>query len=201
MIWLRLGRLQLTLVLASALLLVGAVAALVVPAPAPLAPSGASGSRGTPPSFEAPLPAVANDPAIPLVEGNPFDASRKPPAQRITSTRQAGSEDGSEQMGIANFVLLGTVITGNGRDIAVIQANGVAPGGTYHVGEEPMPGYRVTRITRTGATLSGPGGSIDLEIQKPGQEGQAANPVRRFGPGAVGPQPTYNEGDVGDEDQ
>jgi len=175
------------------------VAVLLVPSPAMPEPTGPRPGAGAPPAFEAPLPAVANDPAAPLVESNPFDASRKPPAQRHTATTSEVTDpDLQQNLGGANFLLLGTVMTLNGRDIAVIQTPGGTPGGTtFHVGEEPMPGFRVTRITRTGATIVGGGQTFELEVRKAGEEG-AMDRGRRFGPGAD--QAPYDEAQYEDEE-
>jgi hypothetical protein len=71
-----------------------------------------------------------------------------------------------------NFVLLGTVVSPNGRNIAIIQGNPTVPGGAaYHQGEEPIPGYRVTHIARDGATIEGGGQSIELKVQTTSQPG------------------------------
>jgi hypothetical protein len=173
MIWLRLEKGQLALVLLSAGCLLAAITVLLLPAPALPEAATAAPQPGAPPGIDIPFPAVANDPNPPLVEGNPFDASRQPPAQRRT-TMGTGTPEG-EQLTPYNFTLLGTVITGNGRDIAVIQGNPAVPrGGTYHVGEEPVPGFRVTRITRDGATITGQGQNIELKVRKASDTGAGA---------------------------
>ncbi len=171
MIWLRLDKGHLALVLLSAGFLLGAIAVLLLPAPAlPEAATRAAG-QGFAATFETPLPAVANDPTSALVEGNPFDATRQPPAQRRTIMGSGTPEEGMQGTPF-NFVLLGTVITGTGRNIAVIQGNPAQPsGGTYHVGEEPVPGFRVTSITRNGATIVGQGQTIELKVRKAGEPG------------------------------
>lgn len=176
MIWLRLDRPQLVLVLLAVAFLVGAIAALVAPTPALPEPAVPSAREGATIEFEPPLFAVANDPTSPLVEGNPFDDSRQPPAQRRTTTSaqdEAAALLADQGVGV-NFVLLGTVVRGSGRNIAVIQGNPLTPGGgTYHIGDEVMPGYRLTRITREGATISGGGQAIVLEINTPQPGAQA----------------------------
>jgi hypothetical protein len=176
MIWLRLDKGQLALVLLSVGFLIGAIAVLLLPTPAlPDAETRAAGNGAVAP-FETPFPAVANDPASALVTGNPFDASRQPPAQRRTIMSSGNPEDGQPGTPF-NFVLLGTVVIGNGRDIAVIQGNPAMPqGGTYHVGEEPVPGFKVTGITRDGATLVGQGQTIELKIRRPGDTNPRMNP-------------------------
>jgi hypothetical protein len=163
-IWLRLDKGQLALVLFSVALFVAAIVVLLLPAPALPEPAPLTSRDGSPPAFEAPLPSMANDPAGPLVDADPFDATRQPPARRRTTL---GAEGGDEQALPAAFTLLGTVVTGNGRDMAVIRANPALPtGATYRVGDEPLPGYRVTSIRRDGVTISGNGQLFELEIQK-----------------------------------
>ena len=176
MIWLRLDRGQLALVLLSVGFLIGAIAVLLLPTPALPEAETRAGGNGAPAPFETPLPAVANDPASALVTGNPFDASRQPPTQRRTVMSSGNPEDG-QQVTPFNFVLLGTVVIGKGRDIAVIQGNPALPqGGTYHVGEEPVPGFKVTAISRDGATLVGQGQTIELKIRRAGDTTQGMNP-------------------------
>ena len=197
MIWLRLDRGQMALVALSAGFLIAAIAVLLLSTPAlPVAESRSAGN-GAPLTFETPLPEVANDPAAALVTGNPFDASRQPPAQRRTIMGSGAPDDGSQSTPF-NFVLLGTVIIGRGRDIAVIQGNPALPqGGTYHVGEEPVPGFRVTSITREGATIVGQGQTIDLKIRRAGEPAPAGmNP--QFG---RQPNAGYDEDMCDDEDQ
>jgi hypothetical protein len=175
-IWLRLDKGQLALVLLSAGFLLGAIAVLLLPTPAlPKAETRTPG-EGARPAFETPLPAVANDPASALVTGNPFDASRQPPTVRRTVMGSGTPEDGMQATPF-NFVLLGTVITGTGRNIAVIQGNPSLPrGGTYHVGEEPVPGFRVTAITKNGATIVGQGQTIELTVRRASDAAAAMNP-------------------------
>lgn len=188
MIWLRLDKGQLALVLFSAALFVAAIVVLLLPAPALPEPAAPTSRAGSPPAFEVPLPSMANDPAGPLVDAHPFDASRQPPARRRTTL---GTEGGDEQAMPAAFTLLGTVVTGNGRDMAVIRANPALPtGATYRVGDEPLPGYRLTSIRRDGVIISGNGQLFELEIQK---AGQARTPQ---GLGGAGYQ-----GDFGDIDE
>jgi hypothetical protein len=193
MVWLRLNRAQFGLVFLSAALLVGGVAILLLPDPALPQPGTPEARDARTVVFEEPLPSIANDPAIALVASNPFDASRQPPAVRRTTTSAQTGEDENAGAAPASFVLLGTVVNARGRDIAVIQGGQEGPGGaTYHVGEEPLPGFRVTRITRNGATITGNGQTIELEIQKAAQTGPG-----RFIPGA---RPAGLEGGNDDED-
>jgi hypothetical protein len=187
-IWLRLDRGQLALVLLSTALFVAAIVVLLLPAPALPGPATHASRAGSPPGFDVALPSIANDPAGPLVDANPFDASRQPPATRRTTL---GTEGGDEQAMPAAFTLLGTVITGNGRDMAVIRANPAFPtGATYRVGDEPLPGYRLTSIRRDGVTISGNGQLFELEIQKAG-EARAPQGLRGAG----------YQGDFGDVDE
>jgi len=169
MISLRLNRLQLALAFLASALFLAAIAVLLLPAGARPEPALPMPRQGEPIAFEPPLYAVVNDPESPLVELNPFDAARRPPARRRT-TASAAEEAAALLQPIppANFVLLGTVVAGGNLTIAVIRANPLLPGGAnYHVGDEVLPGYRVTRITRDGATVVGQGQRFELTIQKP----------------------------------
>lgn len=168
MIWLRLNRAQVALASMAVALLIGAIAALLLPAPAlPRSPNATTVAESRI-SFEAPLPAIANDPASPLVERNPFNAARQPPEQRRTATSAAEAAallEAAQQP--VNLVLMGTVVTGTGRNIAVIKGDPASPtGANYHVGDEPLPGYRITRITRDQVTILGNGRNLELTVQK-----------------------------------
>jgi hypothetical protein len=168
MIALRLKGLQLALAGLAAALFLAAVTMLLLPADA--LPRAGAVRMGAPAvmTFDLPLYAVANDPESPLVERNPFDATRRPPAKRRTMTTE---EENAAALAEAQnppptFKLLGTVLNPRGRNMAVISGNPLVPGGSsYHVGDEVQPGFRVTRITRDAATIVGKGQRIDLTIQ------------------------------------
>ncbi|MFN2433035.1 MAG: hypothetical protein ABR599_09545 [Gemmatimonadota bacterium] len=165
---LRLNRLQLALGALAVALFVGAILALVLPPPEPAAAALPGGEPPPPLRFDPPLYAVANDPESPIVEQNPFESSRRPPERRWSAA--AAADPGLFQPAVAppSFTLLGTVVVPGGRHIAVIQGNPQQPGGaTYHVGDEVLPGWRLTHVTRTGATLVGEGQRIDLEVGNP----------------------------------
>ncbi|MBA2565743.1 MAG: hypothetical protein H0V09_10020 [Gemmatimonadetes bacterium] len=168
---LRLTRIQLALTLAAIALFVAAIAILLLPQRVPTLaapPSGGRSTSGAPLVFEPPLYVAANTVESPLVERNPFDNSRKPPVRRHTPGTSVGDSAGAQSVAPPQFTLLGTVLVPGGRDIAVIQADPSTPGGVnYHVGEEPLPGWRLTRITREEVTVVGQGQRIDLRIQKP----------------------------------
>lgn len=170
MIWLRLNRLQLALTALAVALLVAAVAVVLLPSPALPEAAVPTPNDVSAVSFEVPLYAIANDPESPLVSGNPFDASRRPPDRRYTAATAAEdtATTGGPPVAPVSFTLKGTVVLPDGRNIAVIQGNPAFPqGANYHVGDEVMPGYRLSRITRDGATIEGHGLRFDLEIQKP----------------------------------
>lgn len=166
---LRLDRLQTGLAALAAALFAAAIAALVVPPPAASEAAPPARPAATPLEFSPPLYVLANEPESALVERNPFDGSRRPPVRRRTATsaeEEAAllAEQAAPQV---QLVLMGTVVVPSGRNIAVIGGPFLPAGGNYHVGDEPLPGYRVTAITRDSATVVHEGQRIQLRLQEP----------------------------------
>lgn len=167
----RLDRLQTGLAALAAALFAAAIAALVIPSPAASVAAPPSRSDGGAVEFSPPLYVLANEPESALVERNPFDSSRQPPARRRTSTSAEEEEAAllaqQEAAQAVQLVLMGTVVVPGGRNIAVIGGPLLPGGGNYHVGDEPLPGWRVTAISRDAATVVHEGRRIELRLQEP----------------------------------
>jgi hypothetical protein len=167
----RLDRLQTALGALAAALFAAAIAALLVPTPAASGAAPPARPDAASVEFSPPLYVLANEPESALVERNPFESSRRPPARRRTSTSAEEEEAAllaqQEAAQAVQLVLLGTVIVPSGRNIAVIGGPLLPAGGNYHVGDEPLPGWRVTAISRHAASVVHEGRRIELRLQEP----------------------------------
>jgi len=168
---LRLNRAQFGLAVLATALFVAAIAALFLSFGPPATPDLPGTASERPIVFEPPVYTVANDPESPLVERNPFDASRRAPARRRTTTASPEEQQAvlpDDATVPPPFNLLGTVVMPSGKNIAVLQTNALPPGGApYHIGDEPLPGYRITAVARDRVTIVGGGSRFDLTFQTP----------------------------------
>ncbi len=111
---------------------------------------GRSGEKEPPPRWQSFLrPGESGAPPRPVVRfaqglSSPFDLPRK-------STPRTASRPDFQLQGIS---------TGD-RAMALVSGHAVREG-------DSLAGYRVVRIGRSGVTLAGPGGRLDLALRAPG---------------------------------